>query len=343
MRTPLLVSFVLSSGLLAQSPLQTNLTPINQGNLGGGLYFDMDVHSTVSITRIESWAGTLGTTAGQAELELWLGPTSYVGNLGGPGMWSHVATATATGYLGNATNQLLQFDFATPVALGPGSYGVALRSQSVATPTSVEWNHAYTNGLSCTGTGPGTCTNTLFSTLELTVRGGAAQNTFFAGPIFQPRMWAGSLHYTSGGAALTLASWQGFGTGCASSSGLPTLAPVSRPVLGQSFAVDVVQAPVGTIGFSVYGLSNTAWYYVLLPLDLGYIGMPGCRQYIDIVATTSFGPGAPALQITGLVPNASALTGLPFFLQAVLVDPAPMPGNLVGMVTTNALAGVVGL
>ncbi len=338
-----LVLFVMATGLSAQSPLQTNLTPGNQGNLGGGLYFDMEVHSTVSITRIESWVGTIGVTPGVLAMEVWLGPTSYFGNLLGLEMWSHVATATATGFVPSTSAQVMPFDFAVPLTLGPGNYGVALRSQMLASPTTAEWNHSYSNGVNCQGSTPGSCANTVHSTTELTVRGGAAQNAFLSGISFTPRMWSGSLHYTSGGNPLQLASWQGFGSGCPSSAGLPTLAPVSRPVLGQTFAVGVNQAPSGTIGFAVFGLSNTAWYYVLLPLDLGYIGMPGCRQYIDIVATYGFGPGNPVPLISNAVPGTSALTGLPFYLQAVMVDPAPMPGNQVGMVTTNALAGVVGL
>jgi hypothetical protein len=344
MRGAALVSCLLLSlgSVSAQSPLTVPLVPTNEGNAGGAIYFDLQVHSTAAISRIDSGVGTQGL-AGDLELEIWLGPPSYFGNTGGNQMWSRIATATATGFVPNGARQIVPFLLGAPLALGPGDYGVALVSQAVPQPGFARWNHAYTNGATCTSsTVPGSCANTVHANAELTVRGGAAQNAAFMLPMFQPRMWTGSLHYGVGGTPIQLAQWRAFGSGCFGSGGVPSLAPIRRPVLGGSFDVGVASPPVAfTTGIAVYGLSNTAWYYLPLPLELGFHGLPGCHQYTDIVATEVFGVGQASTTIRSDVPNVAALAGQRFHLQAVLVDPgAP---NALGVTTTNALTGIVGL
>lgn len=333
-------ALLFAASVVAQSPLQIGLTPSNQGNLGGGLYFDLAVQQAITITQLDSWVGTLGMQAGDLEMEVWLGPASYFGNLTTPGLWTHVATATATGYARATLYASYAFVLAAPLALAPGEYGVALRASAQPTASSVAWNHAYTNGTGCSSSQlPGSCPNTVHGNAEVVVRGGAAQNAFFTAPIFSPRMWSGALHYGLGGQGVQLARLEPFGQSCAGGVGTTRLAPRNAPGLGRDLAADLVDAPSAfTLGFAVYGLSNTAWYYVPLPLELGFYGMPGCRQYTDIVATATFGPQA---RIEGNVPNAAALSGLRFYVQAVVPDPAAP--NVVGAVTTNALAGRIGL
>jgi hypothetical protein len=333
------VAFLAGSAAIAQSPLQTNLIALNQGNAGGGLYFDLEVRSTVSITRIDTWVGNIGTSPGSLVLELWLGPATYVGNLTNPAVWAPAGTATATGYVPNPPNyQQMQFDFAAPVVLAPGLYGIALRSQPLSSPTQTPWNHAYSNGTQCSNfTIPGSCLNTVHSNAELTVRGGAAQNTFLTGAVFQPRMWSGSLYYTSGGAPVTLAAAAPFGSGCAGAIGLPALVPQMRPVLGQTFAASITNVAGSGLGFAVYGLSNTAWYYAPLPLDLGFVGLPGCRQYTDIVAVQTFVLGGGATSLQTAIPNDGGLQGQRFYAQALLPDPSA------GLVVTNAVGALAGL
>ncbi|MFM1870994.1 MAG: hypothetical protein RL398_416 [Planctomycetota bacterium] len=320
------VAFVsLLVGLAAQSPLQTGLVPVNQGNTGGGLYFDLEVRSTVTITQIDTWVGPIGTEPGALDMEIWLGPSSYFGRLTTPGLWAPIATARVASFVPTGSQQLQSFVLQAPLALGPGVYGVALRSQQQTNATAVRWNHAYTNGLTCSSSVvPGSCANTVHSTAELTVRGGAAQNAFLTGVIFSPRMWSGNLHYTGGGQPIDLARLESFGQGCAGGNGAPALVAEQAPRLGDDLAVAVANPPSGfSIGFAVYGLSNRAWYYLPLPLELGFYGMPGCFQYTDIVSTESFGPQA---RIEAAVPNLAALSGVKFYLQAMLPDPTAANG-----------------
>lgn len=329
------IALLAGSAAVAQSPLQTNLQPGNQGNMGGGLYFDLEVHTTVSITRLDTWVGTQSVTPGTLVLELWLGPATYVGSLTNPAVWAPAGTATATGYVPNPPNyQLVQFDFATPVVLAPGVYGIALKSA----PSLAPWNHAYSNGVQCSSSViPGSCLNTVHGNADLTARGGSAQNVFLAGSPFQPRMWSGNLHYTTGGGPVTLAATAPFGAGCAGATGVPALVPQMRPVLGQTFRAAVRNATSSGLGFAVFGLSNTTWYYVPLPVDLGFVGLPGCRQYTDIVAVQTFALGGATTFVHTEVPNDAGLQGQRFYVQALLPDP------VASLVVTNAVSALVGL
>lgn len=197
-----LLCSTLAATALAQSPLTTFATTNNQGNAGGGLYFDLQVNSTVTINRIDSFSGLNASIAGTGTLEVWIGPTTYVGNVTNPALWALVGSGTGTIVPGG----LCTFNLASPFALGPGNYGVALKSQTG------QFSFGYSNG---NGTAtPGSGTNQTYSTAELTLRGGAAQNAFLTGGIFSPRVFAGAIHYTNGGTPIAVAAWEPYGQGC---------------------------------------------------------------------------------------------------------------------------------
>jgi hypothetical protein len=200
----------------AQTTLNTNLTAANQGNAGGGLYIDLQVNNTLTITSINHWLNVGTATApfnGNVSWELWLGPSTYLGNVTNPSLWTKVGQTVPQAYSSTGGYTLLSNLAVVPVpqiaavTLAPGTYGFAIRS--------VGGNNAYTNGASCTSTSiPGSCTNTTFSNADLVIRGGAAQNAFLGGGVFQPRMFAGAITYTLGGTPITFASRQPYGKGC---------------------------------------------------------------------------------------------------------------------------------
>jgi hypothetical protein len=212
---------LLVASTIAQSTLSTLTGGTNSGNSGGGLYFDLQVHNTITITQIDCLTGSPTAnvpasntpTPGVSVLEVWLGPTTYVNNVTNPSLWTPVATAT-----GNvAMTTMVPFTLSTPLCLGPGTYGVALKSLATATAPNVIWGFGYTNGGTCTSTTiPGSCTSpaSLFSNADMTIRAGAAQNAFLAGGVFTPRVWNGAFHYTQGGSPIAVASWENYGTGC---------------------------------------------------------------------------------------------------------------------------------
>ncbi|MCA8953249.1 MAG: hypothetical protein KDE27_27300 [Planctomycetes bacterium] len=167
----------------------------NSGNLGGGIYFDLTVNTTITITAMNFMCGP-ATVAGTGSMEVWLGPATWVGNNTNPALWTLVdstvpaAVAPSTVSTGTLTNGF---------SLGPGTYGVALRSQTGV------WNHGYGN--------PGQSPNPT-STPELTFTAGGATNAWFTSPTFSTRIWNGNIAYTCGGTPIAVATSEPYGNGC---------------------------------------------------------------------------------------------------------------------------------
>lgn len=200
----LLALSTIATVAVAQSPLVTLTGGTNQGNVGGGLYFDIQVNTTITITQISTLCGA-NTVAGTGVLDVYLGPSTYLGNVTNPALWTLVSSSVPTTV---APSTMVAFAMASPFGLGPGTYGVALKSNN--------HNFGYTNGAGGTGCGatPGSCTNSLFSNAQLTLRAGAAQNAFLTGGIFTPRVFNGEIHYTLGGTPIAVAAWETIGRGC---------------------------------------------------------------------------------------------------------------------------------
>ena len=203
-------SFVLAATLAAtmgvahaQLSLNTLTGGTNQGNVGGGIYFDLEVLTTITINQIDFRCGA-NTAAGTGTLDLYLGPTTYLGNVTDPQLWTLV---TSTAPVAVAPSAVSNGVLNTPISLGPGNYGIALKSNS--------FSHGYTNGVTCTSnTIPGSCSNSLFQNSELILRAGAAQNSFLTGGVFTPRIFNGTINYSLGGNPIQVAAWEEYGQGC---------------------------------------------------------------------------------------------------------------------------------
>ncbi len=197
----------------AQSPLVTGLTPNNQGNIGGGLYFNLRVMVPITITELNFGIGGNIAAGTACSVEIWLGPQSYVGNVTDPSLWVQVGATTpytklAAGYeIATGATVIPAGANPNPLSLGVGEYGISLRS--------VGCSHGYTNGTGCAGSAPpGSCSNATHTTTELQLRGGQAQNAFLAGGVFSPRIFAGNIHYTLGGTPIAFAARESYGDGC---------------------------------------------------------------------------------------------------------------------------------
>lgn len=198
----------IAAAAFAQSPLVTLNQGGNQGNEGGGVYFDLTVNTTITINAFNFRAGNTGAnpsgSVNMGQLGIWLGPTTWVGNVQNMSLWTQVAQTQVGNITHNATGAnpgvISPGPLVTPFALGPGTYGVALQSASGT------FNHNYTNGNG---------TNQNFSTAELSFAGGGAQNAFLSsGGIFNPRIWNGEIEYTTGGTPIAVASQEQYGNGC---------------------------------------------------------------------------------------------------------------------------------
>lgn len=146
------------------------------------------------------------------------------------------------------------------------------------------------------------------------------------------------------GFPLALANWATAGIGCAGSRGNPVLGsvPGSLPRFGQTFTVRISNMPI--TGFFVaaipfLGFDITTSGGATLPRDLGFLGMPGCNQYVDPFQTAFlFTPTGTADWSIG-IPNVGAFAGLQVHFQALVVDP---PANQLGATVTNAGTATLG-
>src|SRR5262252_336231 len=156
---PLLLTLPLLPTAAAQSPLTTLFqTGSNQGNAGGGIYFDLTVAVAVTLQQIDVNTGSSTPPGRNGTFEVWLGPSTWQGNVADAQLWVQVAQASVTTAAnGTPTPGVLQ----PPLPLGPGRYGVALRA--------VGFNWGYS------GVPPAAAS---YANAELQLAVGGAQNTF---------------------------------------------------------------------------------------------------------------------------------------------------------------------
>ncbi|MBK9385642.1 MAG: PKD domain-containing protein [Planctomycetes bacterium] len=169
---------VMSSVASAQFSLRTLYGYDNYGNVGGAVYFDLNVTNTVRITQLDTnYLAPFGSPVG---VQVYTTPGTYNGNEGNPAAWTQVGqdNGVATSQGPDVPTPLV---LQAPFLLTPGSYGIAL--------VAVGSEHAYTNG---------TGANQSFSDANLAIALGSATNFPFAAPAFTPRVWNGEIYYTLG-------------------------------------------------------------------------------------------------------------------------------------------------
>lgn len=196
---------------VAQNPIPLALPFVspNQGNVGGGVYFDLTVHSKVTLNFI-TYVASDTSPAGVSSFDMYVGPNTWVGNVtGGPGPWVHVASSIPVAIPGGGVDTpVVGVLFAagvnppgSPITFAPGSYGIALQA--------VGHSWGYTNG-SFVFPGP-----TGFPP-DVVVSTGGASNAFLAGPTFTPRTLNGLIDYgiVPADAPMPIAQRDAYGKGC---------------------------------------------------------------------------------------------------------------------------------
>ena len=136
---------------------------------------------------------------------------------------------------------------------------------------------------------------------------------------------------------------QPFGTGCPNGALVPAIvaAPGSVPVLSGTFTLELTSLPT-TMFSKVHGLvgfSKTSWAGFTLPQDLAFVGAPGCTQYIGIEASVLIPHSGGTATWDIPIPNDKNLSGVEFFLQALVIDPL---GSTFYSVS-NAIEGTIGI
>jgi hypothetical protein len=131
-----------------------------------------------------------------------------------------------------------------------------------------------------------------------------------------------------------------FAAGCPTSAGQVWIGSQNRwgPRLGAVFTTVLDGVPASSPGlFAVTGFDRTVSQLGALPLNLAPYGLPGCRLHVrdDLVG---FWPASSSWSLA--IPNAAALLAMPFFQQAVVLDPAV--GNPAGAALSDAASAVIG-
>lgn len=331
----LLTAALLLTSLSAQSSLTTMFTGGNSLNSPGSNQFDVTVLNQrgIVITGFDvNCENTRNGPVGSAfEIDVYITAPggTYVANETNAAQWLLASHGTGiSNTLGSPTPVDIDDLF-----LPPGHYGVALQYKI---PTGgVGTAYAYTNG---------TGANQQFVNNDLQLDLGSACTGVFAGPVYTPRIWNGTVYYEAG----RTAAYGIYGSGC--SGGSPTGAPTLRP--GAAFPVPRIGAQfdleVGNLGampcpgFMIYGMSVTQWGPFTLPLDMTIFGMPGCTGLVSMNANLLFvNAGLGPVTWTIGIPNNPALAGLALGNQAMLLD--PLATNAAGVNFTNLAAGRVGL
>ncbi len=117
------------------------------------------------------------------------------------------------------------------------------------------------------------------------------------------------------------------GDGCLGSNGIPRLAFSGSAVVGNTLSFDLTLGVPGGVALFIAGFTNGSPF----PLDLGFLGAPGCFAYTDLsVASGVFldpvGSGNFALPIP------LSAVGFLFYGQFAVLDP---PANAFGFTTSN--------
>jgi hypothetical protein len=203
-----LAMLTLAAAATSQS-LPLAQAPNNQGNVGGGLYFNMTVTQTLTINSIAYYCSNDAVGNFQSSFNMFVGPGTWVGNVGAnPGPWILVGSTTpslitgGTGVQNSGATQLVT-GVMNPSGLNsgtvtflPGTYGIALQA--------VNHSWRYQNFAA----------PTTFANADLSVTAGAASNGFLALPTFSPRVICGQINYTLGGTPMLFAQREPYGAGC---------------------------------------------------------------------------------------------------------------------------------
>jgi hypothetical protein len=108
------------------------------------------------------------------------------------------------------------------------------------------------------------------------------------------------------------------------------LAASARPLIGTGINLVTSNIPAGTaLGATVLGLAQ-----INPGLDLSFLGMPGCFQYISPSSTVVFVVGGPSASVPFNIPNVPAYVGIHVFAQSATFTSG---FNSFGLISSNGL------
>ncbi len=116
--------------------------------------------------------------------------------------------------------------------------------------------------------------------------------------------------------------------------------PSALPYAGSPFTAEVILTQ-SQLGVLATGLDDQTASGTPLPLSLAFLGMGNCLLRVSPDLLVTMVPaGVNTLRATLQIPAGGAFLGLPFFQQALLLEPGVNP---FGAVMSNSMRGVIGL
>ena len=122
---------------------------------------------------------------------------------------------------------------------------------------------------------------------------------------------------------------------------VPLLSSDETPQIGNDFPVKLSQARPFAAAVVVLGFSDSSWSGYSLPLDLAFLGAPGCSLLTSVFSSSVESVGADGTaKFTYQIPLQLNLIGLHFYNQWAVSDRTVNPFHFV---FSNAGAGVIGV
>jgi PKD repeat protein len=310
----------------AETQLVVPLQQLTTGTAGGTLlssgatfYLDVQVLNPagVNINAMD----VMGSAANTAfTIDVYLKQGSYIGSELTAAAWTRVGQATGT--TGAVATVFTTAVMTQTLHIPQGTYGMALRY---------------------VGAGPRYATGSLttYGNADLSITTGASAATYTApfvstSAVITPRVWAGRVYYGSHNVTGT-AGYGFFGQGCPGTLGITNLSG-TQPQLGSTLAVTMNNLPFAA-ALMITGVSNTISSVGPLPVDLTILGMPGCAGRVSLDLTDFVVGVGTAATWNITFPNNPVFSGLLFYNQAFVLDPA---ANAFGFVTSDAAGMVLG-
>jgi hypothetical protein len=156
--------------------ISTIFTGGNSNSIGGGNYFDVNVLNPAGLTVTSLDINTTAVAGTPFTINLWTRTGTSVGFETSMAGWTQVSTGSGVSNGLNVPSPVDMTDF----TLAPGLTGFALNNVGVS--------FSYTNGNGA---------NQNYANADVTLALGTATNVFLTAPIFTPRVWNGTIFYTT--------------------------------------------------------------------------------------------------------------------------------------------------
>jgi hypothetical protein len=151
----------------------------NEGDLGGGVYFDATVGAN-DIMVTSFYVNTFLAVGASFGFQAWTHTGTYVGTTGSTAGWTMVTNGAGISQGLDVPSGVL---INTPFVLTSGVNAIALTLSDTGQTSAA---HRYTNGDG---------TNQNYSNADVALSLGAASNVFLSGTPFSPRVWNGTITY----------------------------------------------------------------------------------------------------------------------------------------------------